>query len=165
MGVEGSSIDLALYAWFENIELNIPTMKLPIGDQGVDTVVKTVKEPLTQDQMLRLNIGRSVQNLKRTNKIAYDYIMANLGNVSKIHGTMQIQAENLQQKGPVESIAGTIGDIAGVVGGIGIPVVSEVAPIVGWVADIAGKIAGIFGWSKPNSYAQVSPLQNVPGLS
>lgn len=163
MGATGASIDIAVYAWFENIELNIPTLKLPIGDDGNDVTVKYKKEPLTQDQMLRLNIGRSVQNLKRTNKVAYDYIMANLGNVSRVHGAMQIQAENVTQKGPIEEIASTVGDIAGVVGGLPIPVVSEIAPVVGWVSDIVGKIAGIFGWSKPNSYAQVAPLQNVPG--
>lgn len=163
LGPTGATIDMAVYAWFENVELNIPTLK-PLAQMPTDAITtKVVKEPLTQDQMTRLNIGRQVQHLRRTNKIAYDYIMANLGRVDTIHGTMQVQAENLTQKGPVESIAGTVKDVADIVGGLPIPVVNEIAPIVGWVADIAGSIAGIFGWSKPNSYAQVQPLQNVPG--
>lgn len=158
-GAVGATMDIAMYAWFENVELNIPTLKDPVG---MEPHIQYVERTISPFEANRQNIGRKIEQLRVKNKLAYDYIMKEIG-MDKVAGRMQVQAENLTQKGPVESIAGTVKDVAGVVGSLPIPVVSEVAPIVGWVADIVGSISSIFGWSKPNSYAQVAPLQNVPG--
>lgn len=164
-GAVGATMDIAMYAWFENVELNIPTLKEPVG---MEPPVQYIEKQLSPFELNRMNIGRKVEQLRVKNKLAYDYIMKEMGmKVSgsmqiSIRGSMQIQAETLAA-GPIGSIAGTVKDVAEVVGGLPIPVVNEVAPIVGWVADIVGSIANIFGWSKPNSYTQVAPLQNVPG--
>ncbi|QBL75902.1 putative structural polyprotein [Solenopsis invicta virus 12] len=157
MGKTDATLDMAVYAWFEDVELNIPTSKDPTG---LPTAV-TVERPLNMKQMERINVARKIEHLQKTQPAIYSYIMSTIG-VTRTQGTMQIQAE-AQQAGPISSIAGTVSGIADVVGSLPIPVVSEIANTVGWVADIVGGIGSIFGWSKPHSYNQVCPLQNVPG--
>lgn len=155
-GVAGTYVDMAMYAWFDNIELNIPTLKSATGAEP-----QVIERPLNDFEKRKIEIGRVVERLKHSvdprTREAYNTVM------QYVRGNMQIQKENLTQSGPIGSIASTVKDIAGIVGTAPIPIVNEIATGVSWVADIVGGIANIFGWSKPNSYAQVTPLQNVPG--
>lgn len=158
MGADGAHIDMAIYAWFENIELNIPTLKDPSGLESTQVIVE---RPLSATQMERMNLGRRLLKLKQSNKLVYDYVIEQMARTDVVKGTMQVQAE--AQGNPISDIAGTVKDVADIVKEVPIPIVSEIATGVSWVADIIKGISSIFGWSKPHSYTQVAPLQNVPG--
>lgn len=162
-GPASSKIDFTVYAWFENVVINVPTSRalgLTEPQQVVNKPKVIEKENETESRL---------KQLKRTNPSAYKYIKSMLEtvgrskrNADEVDVTMQIQAENLQQ-GIVSDIANTIKGIAGAAEKTPIPIVKEVAGPVKWIASIVEGISNIFGWSRPNTEAQMCAFQNIPG--
>lgn len=149
-------IDITIFAWFEDIILNMPTLKT-VQDKA-QSLPPAIASVSAQDKK-RLRIGRQLEKLKASDPASYSRALSLL-RLREVD--LQVQAEATTQ-GPIGTISGAVSGVADIVGKIPIPIVSEIANGVGWIADIVGGIANIFGWSRPNSYTQVAPLQNVPG--
>lgn len=149
-------LDISIFAWFENIELIMPTLKT---SQDTRQAIPPTVAMVSQKDKTRLALARKLEKLKLERPDTYRQVLA-WAQIKEVD--LQVQAE-AKEKGPIGEIAGAVGSIANIVKGVPIPIVSEIATGVSWISDIVGGIAGIFGWSRPNSYAQIAPLQNVPG--
>lgn len=172
-------IDMAFYAWFENVTLNIPTCKALTQPQvpfQLTTISNVDKNRLSQ--------ARKLEKLEKTNPSVYEYIQRYLNptknlrktrdipegvdipdswpGVRRIDANMQVQAEDTSS-GPISGIASIVGGIADAASKIPIPIVGEIASGVSWVANIVGNIAGIFGWSRPTHMKEICEVSNVPG--
>lgn len=172
-------IDMAIYAWFENVTINIPTCKLltePRKVQEIASISKLDKE--------RLRTARKIEKLEKDNPSIYQYIQQfinpkpkntnlrktrevgfdipdSLGVTQRIMANMQVQAEDTSS-GPISGIASIVGGIADAASAIPIPIVKEVAGGISWLANIVGNIASIFGWSRPTHMGRNQEFANVP---
>ncbi|UTQ50717.1 MAG: capsid protein [Novo Mesto dicistrovirus 1] len=185
-------IDMAVYAWFENVTINIPTCKTLTNVPAQ----KQIQNISSKDRD-RLREARKLEKLEKTNPSIYEYIQRylnpsktidappvarNMRKVRDVNGRviegedipdswpgmrrievdMQVQGEDTSQ-GPISGIASIVGGIADAAGKIPIPIVGEIASGVSWVANIVGNIASIFGWSRPTHMKEICELANVPG--
>ncbi len=184
-------IDMAVYAWFENVTINIPTCKSLTQVQRQPQIAS-----ISQKDKDRLREARKLEKLEKDNPSIFKYIqqylnpnkypqtpvVRNLRKVRDVNGhvvegedipdswpgmrrieaNMQVQAEDTSQ-GPISGIASIVGGIADAAGKIPIPIVSEIASGVSWVANIVGNIASMFGWSRPTHMKEIYELANVPG--
>nr|APG76668.1 hypothetical protein 2 [Wuhan insect virus 11]APG78470.1 hypothetical protein 2 [Wuhan insect virus 11] len=176
---ESVAIDFTIYGWFENITLNVPTLKsIPALEEkyrakyGGKVATRVERQVVIQPDP----ITQQLEQLKVSNPQAYTRVMGLLTQKSRVPRSleenweipviMQIQAE-AQAGGPISGIASGISIAADAVGNLpiikDIPIVNEIAPTVGWVADIVGGLASIFGWSKPQRMEPVLELVNLPG--
>jgi hypothetical protein len=175
-------IDMSVYAWFENIVINIPTSR-NLVQPGIPSQISTISK-LDKE---RLRIGRKISNLEKENPSAFNYIkqfifpeqkrnfrkVREVGDIPDsysvhwqdipvVQANMQVQSEDSTQ-GPISGVASIVSGIASAVGKIPIPIVGEIASGVGWIADIVGNVASMFGWSRPTHMKEVCELANVPG--
>lgn len=161
-------IDFTVYAWFDNITINIPTCKpLPLLEEKYKKSYANFNVQPLEPQ--KTEIEKKLEHLQSVNPQAYSRILEMINrqrnprsveeNWHSVSAEMQIQTEAREQ-GPIEDFATGVSGIAGALEPI--PVIGEYAKIAGFVADIAGGIASIFGWSKPTSMQQVTDLANLP---
>lgn len=155
-------IEFTIFAWFENIVINLPTSKIPPSLPTYQAYQPTVAVMSDKDKK-RLKFARAIERMKTSDKATYDAILRRLPVEFQIQGEAKAVLINDKPTGPIGSIAGVVGDIAGWAAGSGIPVVNEIGGTVKWIADIVGGISGIFGWSRPNGMSAVVAYQNVPG--
>lgn len=155
-------IEFTIFAWFENIVINLPTSKLPPGLPTYQAYQPTVAVISDKDKK-RLKFARAIEKMKTSDKATYDAILRRLPVEFQIQGEAKAELISDKKTGPIGDIAGIVGGIAGWAADSGIPVVNEIGGTVKWISDIVGGIAGIFGWSRPNGMSAVVAYQNVPG--
>jgi len=73
----------------------------------------------------------------------------------------KLQIAGAEAKGPITEVSGVIKNVADVLAPL--PVVGSVASTVSWVSGAVNKVASIFGWSRPVSGSNASPMVNIPG--
>jgi hypothetical protein len=146
---------VTVFAWFENIDLGVPTARKNLATLSARNVADTAVT--TSDKEMIYNLIKS--GVIRVKKSA-----DTTGKLEFLTPYKSQVAED-REKSSTGIISETLEHIGGAAGGMkNLPIVGDVFKPVEWIANSASKVSALMGLSKPTSVETQSKFQNVPGF-
>lgn len=146
-----SDCSVTVFAWFENVEISVPTAR-----PNRATVTNGTQPSTTSDKAMILKLIKDgVIKVKRD---------ANTEKLSFLTPYKSQMGED-KEKSMKGIVTETLEHVAGVArGGQMLPVIGDVFKPVEWISNSLSKVSALMGLSKPTCVSTQEKFQNVPGF-
>ncbi|APG78530.1 hypothetical protein 2 [Wenzhou picorna-like virus 28] len=167
---------VTVFAWFENIDLGVPTARPNQALPAARSVHKNHITTSDKDMLFRL-IKKGVIRVKKNAdtsgllefltpyKSQCDDEITSLFERLEIMPKYKSQIAEDKEKSQKGIVTETLEHIGGAASGMtNLPLIGDVFKPVEWIANSASKVSALFGFSKPTSVETQCKFQNVPGF-